>query len=181
MPITIGAKRESDFTDPIGMLGDCHRRIERFLQVLVSLAKQNGGPLDDEQRTALVTTLRYFREAAPKHTADEEDSLFPRLRQTGDAEAIALLARIESLEQEHECASKAHEEVDRLGQHWLDQHNLPLDEAARLSVLVQELAVLYRRHTEIEDREVFPVAAKVLSTADRASVGAEMASRRGVA
>src|SRR5665811_1780043 len=23
MPITIGAKRESDFTDPIGMLGDC--------------------------------------------------------------------------------------------------------------------------------------------------------------
>ena len=33
MPIVIGAKRESDFTDPIGMLGDCHRRIEMFLNV----------------------------------------------------------------------------------------------------------------------------------------------------
>ena len=30
MPIVIGAKRESGFTDPIGMLGDCHRRIDRF-------------------------------------------------------------------------------------------------------------------------------------------------------
>ena len=38
MPITIGAKRESDFTDPVGMLGDCHRRIERFLNVQVTLA-----------------------------------------------------------------------------------------------------------------------------------------------
>lgn len=38
MPIVIGAKRESDFTDPIGMLGDCHRRIERFLNVLLTIA-----------------------------------------------------------------------------------------------------------------------------------------------
>ena len=46
MPITIGAKRESDFTDPVGMLGDCHRRIERFLNVQVTLAtREKGGPL----------------------------------------------------------------------------------------------------------------------------------------
>jgi hemerythrin-like domain-containing protein len=143
--------------------------------------QQNGGPLDEEQSKALTTSLRYFRDAAPKHTADEEDSLFPRLRQTGDAEAIALLARIESLEQEHEYASKVHDEVDQLGQRWLDQRTLSMDDASRLSALVGQLAVLYRRHIEIEDAEVFPVAAKVLSTADRISVGAEMASRRGVA
>jgi hypothetical protein len=40
MPIVIGAKRESDFTDPIGMLGDCHRRIDRFLNVLVRVAAE---------------------------------------------------------------------------------------------------------------------------------------------
>jgi hypothetical protein len=73
------------------MLGDCHRRIERSLNVLVSVARQNGGWLDEGQRTALVTSLHYFRDAAPKHTADEEDSLFPSLRQTCDAEAIAFL------------------------------------------------------------------------------------------
>src|ERR1051326_135049 len=40
MPIVIGGKPESDFTDPIGMLGDCHRRIVRFLHVLVALAAE---------------------------------------------------------------------------------------------------------------------------------------------
>jgi hypothetical protein len=38
-------------------------------------------PLTEETRAALETALRYFREAAPKHTADEEESRFPRLRQ----------------------------------------------------------------------------------------------------
>jgi hemerythrin-like domain-containing protein len=80
MPIVIGAKRESDFSDPIGMLGDCHRRIERFLNALLTVATSaKGGPLTSEQQTALAASLRYFLEAAPKHTADEEESLFPRL------------------------------------------------------------------------------------------------------
>src|SRR5678809_108738 len=105
MPITIGAKRESDFTDPIGMLGDCHRRIERFLNVLVSVAKyQNGGHLDEEQKTAMATSLRYFREAAPKHTADEEESLFPRMRQKRDPNLEAAIRKLEPLEHDHVLA-----------------------------------------------------------------------------
>ena len=102
MPVTIGAKRESDFTDPMGMLSDCHRRIERFLEVLIAVTGEGrGAPLSDEQRTALETGLRYFREAAPKHTADEEESLFPRLQRLGGPEAQALLARIEALREDH--------------------------------------------------------------------------------
>src|SRR4051812_26413573 len=103
MPITIGAKKESDFTDPIGMLGDCHRRIERFLSVLTSLSTQNnGGPLNEQQKQALTTSLRYFREAAPKHTADEEESLFPRLRRSGALGLQAALSRVDALERDHE-------------------------------------------------------------------------------
>src|SRR5262252_1383117 len=120
MPVEIGGKRESDFTDPIGMLGDCHQRIVRFLHVLVGLAtQQKGGPLSDDQRTLLSTSLRYFREAAPKHTADEEESLFPRLRSLDGTDIDAVLTRVDSLEQDHECADRSHVEVDRLGQLWL--------------------------------------------------------------
>ena len=43
MPIQIGEKCESGLTDPIGMLGDCHRRIVRYLQVFVVLATQQAG------------------------------------------------------------------------------------------------------------------------------------------
>jgi hypothetical protein len=34
MAIQIGAKPDSGFDDPIGMLKDCHRRIESFLGIL---------------------------------------------------------------------------------------------------------------------------------------------------
>ena len=51
---------ESDFTNSIGMLGDCHRRIERFLEVLVRVAEQaHGEALNEEQRGALDTALHY--------------------------------------------------------------------------------------------------------------------------
>lgn len=180
MPIMIGAKRESDFSDPVGMLGDCHRRIVRFLHVLVSLATQeNGGPLTDQQRTLLATALRYFREAAPKHTADEEESLFPRLRRLDVPGLEAILARIDSLEEDHECAERGHAEVDRLGQLWLTNGRLSPEDASRLSTLLNQLAALYRHHIGTEDTEVFPFAASVLPAAHREAIGAEMAARRG--
>ena len=73
MPILIGAKPESSFADPIGLLTDCHRRIEQFLSMLLQVSSsERGGPLNSEQRNAVGTALRYFREAAPRHTADEE-------------------------------------------------------------------------------------------------------------
>ena len=181
MPIMIGGKRESDFTDPIGMLGDCHRRIVRFLHVLVALATdQKGGPLSDEQRTLLATSLRYFREAAPKHTADEEESLFPRLRQLDSPDIDAVLARIDSLEQDHECADRSHAEVDRLGELWLSEGRLSPEDASQLAILVTQLEALYRHHIGVEDTEVFPLAARVLPAKERQAIGEEMAGRRGL-
>jgi hemerythrin-like domain-containing protein len=181
MPIVIGEKRESDFTDPIGMLGDCHRRIVRFLHVLVALAaQQKGDPLSDEQRTLLSTSLRYFREAAPKHTADEEESLFPRLRRLDSPEIDAVLAQIDSLEQDHECADRSHAEVDRLGQLWLMNGRLSPEDALQFEKLVGQLETLYRHHIGQEDTEVFPFAARVLTPVDREAIGKEMAARRGV-
>ena len=63
------------------MLGDCHRRMERFLSVLKMLASERqAAALNDQEQNALAASLKYFREAAPKHTADKEESLFPRMR-----------------------------------------------------------------------------------------------------
>jgi hemerythrin-like domain-containing protein len=181
MPIVIGAKRESSFTDPIGLLGDCHRRVERFLAQLVHVATlAHGEPFTGEQRTAWETALRYFREAAPKHTADEEESLFPRLRTVDRPDVKALLARVDGLERDHVRAGAGHAEVDRLGQAWLADGRLSPEEASRLADVLAELAELYRAHLAIEDTEVFPLAAEVLSAVDRHAIGGEMAVRRGL-
>lgn len=181
MPVVIGAKPQANFTDPIGLLTDCHRRIERFLSVLVQVAeKAAGGPLAPEQRTALDTALRYFREAAPKHTADEEETLFPRLRQLDRPEIQEVLSRLASLESDHVCAEQRHREIDGLGQQWLSAGMLRPAGAARMSVLLAELTDLYRGHIAVEEGEVFPMAGRVLDARERQAIAGEMAARRGL-
>lgn len=141
MPVVIGGKPESTFADPIGLLGNCHRRIENFLSVLVKVAAEaQGGRMSDNQSAAWKTALRYFREAAPKHTADEEESLFPRLRCVALPEARALLARMDALQEDHIRAGQAHNEVDRLGLLWIEKGNLSPEQAACLSAVLGQLS-----------------------------------------
>ena len=181
MPVTIGAKRESDFTDPLGMLSDCHRRVERFLQALIDVTNQaRGEPLNTAQKAAFENGLRYFQEAAPKHTADEEESLFPRLRATGHPNSEQLMERIDALERDHGSAGPAHQEVDRLGRKWLREGRLAESDAATLSATLGRLAEMYQQHIHIEDHEVFPAASTILTTGDRMAIGEEMAARRGI-
>jgi hemerythrin-like domain-containing protein len=176
MPVQIGQKPESDFANPLGLLSDCHRRIERFLAILVTISeKWNGAELTAEERTALDTALAYFRNAAPKHTSDEEDSLFPRLRASQ-----AALECLERLESDHQTASQDHEIVDSLGSRWLKDGELTSEQALNLTQALSRLSNLYLKHIAIEDTELFPLAAKVLPAIELAAVGREMADRRGI-
>jgi hemerythrin-like domain-containing protein len=179
MPVQIGQKKESDFGDPLGLLSDCHRRIERFLAVLIKISqKRNGGTIPPEERTSLETALTYFRNSAPKHTADEEDSLFPRMRSSEEAAAAReCLARLEG---DHVTASQDHQIVDSLGRVWLDQGALTSEQAGELNSALERLGVLYARHIAIEDNELFPLAGRMLDATQLSQVGQEMAQRRGV-
>lgn len=176
MPIQIGQKQESDFTDPLGLLSDCHRRIERFLGVLIRICqKGNGGAMQADQRAALETALTYFRNAAPKHTADEENSLFPRLRAAESA-----LECLDRLEGDHLAASRDHEIVESVGTQWLREDVLTAERVLEMREALERLAGLYAQHIAIEDTELFPLAVQVLPADQLAEVGREMADRRGV-
>jgi hypothetical protein len=43
MPIHIGRPTEHGFDEPLGLLSDCHRRIERFLGAMLTIVKRSGG------------------------------------------------------------------------------------------------------------------------------------------
>lgn len=179
MPVQIGAAAHS-FSDPTGLLSDCHRRIEMFLGSLGAIAKVIDSPLTDETRRALDFALRYFREAAPKHNADEEESLFPRLRQLRHPDVQSALARLDELENDHRWAAPLHAEVEILGQRYLSQGSLSTREAEEFREAVAKLTSMYQQHISVEDDVVFPLAAQLLSKAERAAIADEMASRRKV-
>ena len=131
-------------------------------------------------RSALESALRYFRESAPKHTADEEESLFPRLRQIQDPEIENALASLDALEADHHKANTLHGEVDVLGTRCLDERCLPATEAAQFRQAVNKLASIYGEHIRIEDEVVFPAAKRRLSSPQQSAIASEMASRRNL-
>lgn len=177
MPVQIGGKTHS-FGEPTGLLSDCHRRIEMFLGTLVGVAPLLDKPLDAEARRAMETSLRYFREAAPKHTADEEESLFPRLRRMDNPEVEAALGTLDPLERDHRRADALHVQVDRLGQKCLAAGSLSSTDAREFAEAVAELESIYKQHIRIEDELVFPIAGRALSAKEKAAIASEMAVRR---
>lgn len=177
----IGTPEKGSFNEnPLALLSDCHRRVEHFLRALIAVAERaNGRALDMEERDAQERSLRYFREAAPKHTQDEEQSLFPRMRDLHNPEVDAAMQRIEALEADHVTANAQHEIVDHLGAKWL-QGPLAEDEFRRYRNALELLDQLYRRHIEVEDNDIFPLASRTLPPQTQREIGLEMAARRMV-
>ncbi len=178
MPVQIGQKSPEMKADPLGLLSDCHRRVEMFMGVLKAAAALDGRQLNGDEKRSLDNALRYFREAAPKHTADEEESLFPRMRQTGSAEAQIALDELARLEADHRWADPLHARVDELGQKWLAAGSLRPADTTAFNEAVAQLAAMYTRHIEVEEKVVFPAASHCLPKDEQHRIGLEMTARR---
>jgi hemerythrin-like domain-containing protein len=176
MGIQIGAKPDSGFDDPIGMLVDCHRRIEHFLHILcVVVERAHGRALSAEETAAVRAALQYFRVGGKRHNADEEESLFPRLRrQLNDSR----LDEIEGLEEDHRSADELHTTAEALYNKWISAGSLNSDEDRRLSMSTERLKSLYSAHIQVEEQIVFPRAAEALDGASIQAIGQEFRDRR---
>lgn len=177
MAVQIGAKADAGFDDPIGMLRDCHRRIERFVGLLGLIVRQaEGRPLSVEECEAVEAAQRYFRESGQRHNSDEEESLFPRMRQGGAAE---VLRDVERLEDEHRQSEALHKEAAELFDRWMADGELPAVDRNRLHAVTARLEQMYREHIRIEEQVVFPCASQMLDSKAVEAIGAEFRSRRG--
>jgi hemerythrin-like domain-containing protein len=176
--IQIGAKPDSGFDDPIGMLMDCHRRIEHFLNILCLVAgRARGRSLTDEEREAVEASLDYFRVGGQRHNADEEESLFPRLRAAG---AKTPAEEIGGLESDHQRANELHGAVETLYRDWIAAGRLNADDEDRLATATDQLKHLYEEHIRLEERVVFPRAAQTLDAQAIAAIGEEFRARREI-
>ena len=176
MPVQIGARPDSGFDDPIGMLTDCHRRIEMFLNVLCVVADRAAGrALTGEESAATQAALQYFRIGGQRHTADEEQSLFPRMRASCGQES---LSEIEGLEGDHQDASRIHAAVETLYAQWIIGGALDLKDQDELLAATEHLKRLYTEHIRLEEQVVFPRAAQMLSPDAIHEIGQEFRTRR---
>lgn len=176
MGIQIGAKPDSGFDDPIGMLTDCHRRIEHFLNILcVVVERAQGRTLSEEEIAAVQAALQYFQVGGKRHSADEEESLFPRLRNVIGASSFEELA---GLEDDHQVAAGLHNTVETLYLNWISDGSLTGEEDRMLLASTERLKHLYADHIKLEEEIVFPRAASLLGSETIQAIGQELRNRR---
>jgi hemerythrin-like domain-containing protein len=176
MGIQIGAKPDSGFDDPIGMLTDCHRRIEHFLHILcLVVGRARGRSMSEEETRAVEAALDYFQVGGRRHNADEEESLFPRLRAGSSAKELEELG---GLEGDHQQAGALHTEIEELYRRWIAANSLSAEEENRLTSAAEQLRRLYEEHIRIEERVVFPRAVAALDSHAVAAIGEEFRARR---
>lgn len=165
------------FDEPFEMLGACHDRVRRSLDLLRRLREYlRTDGCDDSARQAARDVLRYFDIAAPLHHEDEELHVFPPLLAPGADAALAGLVR--QLQRDHllmaERWAAARGALQGLAQGQRTAF-APADEAA-----FDRFIDCYADHLRHEDDAIYPAARAALTPADCRAMGSEMAARRGV-
>ena len=130
--------------------------------------------VDEAARTAAANVMRYFDTSAKHHHADEEEDLFPALIESmAGSDAVCLRELTERLKADHraleiawQCVRAVLEKVAR-------------GESVRLeSDDVEALVGRYERHIECEEKELLPMAARLLSEDDLTRIGRAMREHR---
>lgn len=165
------------FEVPLAMLSACHSRIElqcSTLRRLVPHLTTRGA--DAEARTAAANVMRYFDTSARHHHADEEQDLFPALIESmAGSDAVCLRELTESLAAEHHELEVRWQLVRAVLERVVAGERVSLE-----SEDVEALSVLYERHIDREERELLPMAERLLSDEELDRVGRAMRERRGV-
>lgn len=155
---------------PLEHLRACHRRIEQHLETL----ERAAAALDTRRGEALAafeSAFHFLNTSGALHTADEEESLFPRLMPLLEIGERSYLAGLEHGHTEAHRMYSALKELVRAPQHdpaW----------TARVRDLAARLAAHYRLHIASEDESLQDYAARLLTQQQLAAIGAEMKARR---
>ncbi len=161
------------FDQPIAMLHACHGKILQQCDTLEKLAAHlavHGCDVPAQQAAQRV--LRYFDTAGQFHHLDEENDLFPALRQAAAGEEPSLDALLDNLLAQHVVMLAAWEAVRQV--------LLQLVTGENALLITDRFTRCYRDHITLEEQVLLPLATRWLTPAQQQAMGQHMAARRGV-
>ncbi|MFA6972268.1 MAG: hemerythrin domain-containing protein [Gallionella sp.] len=125
---------------------------------------------DAQVQQAAQGILRYFDTAGQFHHQDEEENLFPALRNCPDVDA-ALLERLLS---DHQVLLASWNALRPVLAQLAEGQDVTLAAA-----LVEKFIASYTAHINVENTQLLPMAARLLSPQQQDSLGRKMSERRG--
>lgn len=172
-----------DFTKPLDVLFHCHHKIAANLEALRRASDEMRGGDYEDFAPILVTVegvLTHFSTAGVKHTLDEEESLFPRLRNHRDSAVTDVFDVIGQLESQHKRAASIEQSLNKFLAKMAGSERPDEKTSDLFCELSESLYDLYRPHIQIENEFVFPAAREILSADELLAAGKEMFERRRV-
>ncbi|MFZ6750756.1 hemerythrin domain-containing protein [Undibacterium sp. Ren11W] len=165
------------FDQPLAVLKHCHDRIRKQLTTLDKLLEHLPEQGADEQaRQAAFAVLRYFSDAAPLHHEDEECDLLPTLEATAQGEDAALLQQLlPRILQQHAEMATLWANLERQ----LKAISLGVSAVLAESDIAQ-FKEIYFDHMHTEETQIAPMAKRIFSAAQMATLGSAMQERRGI-
>ncbi len=172
---------QMDFTKPLDVLFHCHQKIASNLEALrrASEALRNREETDYQPVFATIdTVLTHFSTAGTKHTQDEEESLFPRIREHVDDGVSEVFDAVATLEVQHSLAQNIEKKLERFYVSMTGDEALDSNKTDLFCDLSESLYDLYRPHIQVENEFIFPAAGKILAASELLEIGKEMYQRR---
>ena len=161
--------------NPLEMLHACHGKIQRQLDTLQKLvAHLPAHGADQQAQQAAQCILRYFDTAGQFHHQDEEENLFPTLLALDALNKEEIETLVGRLLAQHVVMFAAWSDMRAVLVKIAEGVNTPLPEA-----LVEKLSGSYTRHIALEEAELLPLSARLLSPQQITALGKNMAERRG--
>lgn len=158
----------------ISLLTGCHDRIRHFTGIAMRIAQNPDAP-PAELSDAAASVVRYYTVALPLHEQDENESVYPRLRDAGPPADVA--AANDAMLHQH---AGLNEVVAELLPLWQEVQRNPAaiaSFAAPLRERTLRLEALWQEHLRLEEEIVFPAMQRELA-AQLPAIAAEMRARR---
>jgi hemerythrin-like domain-containing protein len=175
--IRTNTSASAEIEDAVSLLLGCHERIRHFTAVAVRLAESQQAPASERTQAARAV-LRYYTVALPLHEADENESVYPRLKN-------ALLSS--ELASANEQMIEQHKNIDatvaELIPMWQKIDQAPKAEDAdalgpQLRDRTKHLSELWSDHLKLEEEQVIPALRQHLTAEDLRAIQQEMRDRR---
>ncbi len=166
----------ASFEVPLEMLAACHERVLSQCDTLLRLAPHIAAHGSDRPaQEAATVVMRYFDTAARHHHEDEEQDLFPALLESmAGSDAVCLRELTAALCADHRALEARWQALRQVLKQVAAGVPCPLP-----ATDVQGLVDLYTQHIAVEEDELLPMAARLLSSAELDRLGLAMRARRG--
>jgi pyridoxamine 5'-phosphate oxidase len=171
----ISQEAAPSFDQPLDMLHACHGKILHQCATLKTLATHLiSHGCDQQARQAAQGILRYFDSAGQFHHQDEEEDVFPTLRLSAGFDQPQLHNLLGRLLSEHVVMLGAWNALRPVLLRLADGVDASLS-----GTLVENFIGSYTGHIAVEERDLLPMAARLLNPQQTAAIGKRMAERRG--